>query len=245
MGTNALVREALTVNTFISGTSSWPTSEVREKGVDGSGNEGTVGEENIINNIINNAPNILNSRYGEVTDGGEVDVFGIIPLLRARRTKIVAFYDSPHRVAESQVSYLFGVAAPNSSNLCINCIGSSGVQQQVFPTSLWSEVVKSMNDRTNTGLTLKENVQVIANPAMGVPAYTLEKLLIIDNNEKDGFEQTYFGPNKDAIVAELTASASYPVGEGLKVPTEMAVTLSLMAQWKVNQNAAAIREALA
>jgi len=176
------------------------------------------------------------------TDGGETEVLGIIPLLREKRSKIVSAFIAPHTPKTYQMSRLFGVGGPQKT-----CSGADalGTNMQVFAdSSLWGPLSDAMTSRDNTGVHVLKSVQVQANPTLGVEAYTIETLIFIDNWSKSGFEEEVLDASS---LAGLT-SQGYPCTESacsLDVKPAVSVAMALLNQWKVQKNAAVLKEALA
>lgn len=185
---------------------------------------------------------------GTGTDGGEVDFMGLVPLLRDKKTTILAFDMEPRSPDTSQLRLLFGVpfddpanSSPPGSGICYGTpAAASGVAMQVFDASLWPGVLASMMSPNNTGLTSLSNVAVLANPALGIDAYTIDKLMIVDNVAKAAFESSVLTADALARVKEL----NWPYGESLSVPQELAISLSLDIQWKLEQNAVELQAAM-
>lgn len=182
---------------------------------------------------------------GVATDGGAADLMGLIPLLRQKMRNILTFYVMPMRVDYSPLPNLFGVNATNiSAMLPFDCKGSVldmiGTTVQVFPSSLWAETSAQMNSLHNTGVTILRDVDVVANPAIGVEAYHIDHLMIVDNQRKTAFERSVLaGADIDSLVAQ-----GYPLGGAFNVPKPVGVAMSLLTQWKLEQNIDTIRNAL-
>ena len=100
----------------------------------------------------------------------------------------------------------------------------------------------AMMSSNNTGLHVMSNVHVLANPSLGIEAYTIDKLMWLDNTAKDGSAQNFFGGEE---VASSLGEAGYPYGSSLSVPTSVAVSMVLNQEWKVRTNADVLQEALA
>lgn len=184
----------------------------------------------------------LKTGTGQASDGGESELLGVIPLLRAKKTSIVMNYVEPDNPATGKMKRLFGLNYIVATNPC-SAGQAANSQIGVFPPELWPALSASVSSPNNTGVHVMRNVQVNANPYVGVEAYTLDMLVVIDNGSKTAFEETILdGPE---TVASLSA-AGYPNDPSLKLgitPT-VAVAMSLLYQWKVAQNADVLAEAL-
>ena len=187
---------------------------------------------------------------GLTTDGGSTDGMGIVPLLRTKRRSILAFYASPSDPADHGLANLFGV---NASNVApFSCAASSsttllGTNRQVFPASAWKQTIQSMNAVNNTGVTFLRNLPVLANPALGVEAYTLDALMIVDNQRKSAFEaEVLTGADAVHELVQLGYPRGVPTGGSeMVVAKPVAVAMSLLTQWKLAKNLDEIKAAFA
>jgi len=184
----------------------------------------------------------LHKSWGVATDGAEVDIMGLIPLLREKQTSILAFYDNPQIPNMTTLPNLFGF---NSTAMVtpFDCSGGTpslvGTTAQVFKRELWPETEAHMQATDNTGVKVLKNVEVLANPALGVKEYTIDTLMIVDNQRKTAFEETVL---RGTDIAQLEAEG-YPMGGTMVVQPPVAVAMSLLVQWKLKQNLEAIKSA--
>lgn len=184
--------------------------------------------------------------HGLATDGGSADLMGLVPLLREKKTAILAFFADPKPAQNSTLPNLFGHNASNNADAPYNCHKSAsrliGTTAQVFPSSLWAETNEHMQALDNTGVMFLHNVDVLANDALGVEAYTIDTLMIVDNGRKTAFEETVL---QGTDIASLEQQG-YPLGAikaAFNVPKPVGVAISLLVQWKLEQNLDAIKAA--
>ena len=186
------------------------------------------------------------------TDGGETDVLGIIPLLRQAKTSIVSAFIAPSDPRTYALSRLFGVVTRKKACSAYDALGES---MQVFKdSSLWAPLAEAMTSKENSGVHVLRDVEVQANPDLGVPSYTLKTLIIIDNWSKTGFEESVLDGEETlaALQAQGFPCTGEKTGEGLPDPIDcslnvsqpVSVAMALLNQWKVQQNAQVLKDAL-
>jgi hypothetical protein len=95
----------------------------------------------------------------------------------------VAFYNNnlPLSSVSSSIAYLFGVDATTDA---MNSLKGSSLSQ-VFPSSVYSDVIKNLTD-SRIGMAHLVNVEVVQNH-MGVEPYELSSLVIFSNGRHDEF----------------------------------------------------------
>lgn len=150
------------------------------------------------------AGNYIESAVGRAytTDIGEVEMFGLIPLLRAQKKRII-LSPSVYSGGKLDLVLLFGGFEKNGwpafgpdGDGCANPPASRlGDQLQVFddcanfdgcPGNDLHDILDPDGD--NTGVTVFRNLKVRDNDNLGVEAYTIEILVLIDGFSKIGFE---------------------------------------------------------
>jgi len=176
--------------------------------------------------------------YATITDGGDMDTTAVNALLRMKKKKILTVMDGPYNIT-TKYGILFGVAeAPH------DCSAHHALMsvQKVFDPARWPEVKAALTDKTNKGVHVFKNMAVQANPWLGVEAYTIDQLVIFDNQSKEPFEQEMFTPEALTQLKSYTGKKpAYPCDQtkntcGMSGDKAMAAALSLMFQWKVKNN---------
>jgi len=198
--------------------------------------------------------------YSIAVDGGATDVLGIVPLLRLKKTSILAQIDFPYASDSdgtgwkhffgqnaTSLSYCHGYDALNANYMGVfdaNNLGTSDI-------NTWDALNTAIKSTANSGVHLMTNVPVKAVPTMGVEAYTIDTLVVIDNNYKDGFGTEVLEPDALKTLMSTTKKGKplFPCteshnscGTGIDLPG--AVALSMLYQWKVANNVVKIKQAL-
>jgi len=173
--------------------------------------------------------------YAVITDGGDMETTAVVALLRMKKTKLMTVMDGPYNIT-TKYGLLFGKAEPPH-----DCSAHHALMDQlkVFDPARWPEVYAALTDRTNKGVHVFKNMAVQANPFLGVEAYTIDQLVIFDNQSKEPFEQEVFTP--DALATLKQGGKGYPCDQdhnacGMSDDKAMGTALSLMFQWKVKNN---------
>ena len=158
-------------------------------------------------------------------DGGVVDTTGLIGLLHQQTEQIVAFYNNniPLSKVRSPIAYLFGVNATTDS---MNSLLGPSVSQ-VFPLSLYHEVIANLTD-PNNGVVHLRNMSVIPNQ-MGVEPYMIKTLVIFSNAQNNNFILD------DARIAR-SLSPSWPDNYIFSPPHLDSNLLCMLQDWKVRRH---------
>ncbi len=123
-------------------------------------------------------------------DGGNLENQGIMPLLRRRLPKILAFVNTETQlslqgpkqevVVDSDLAALFGVEWSGTQKTYVPISSSSPFRfNQVFSQATFNDLRTQLWNRAKDGATalaVQSNVQVLANAHFGVPAYTTDVL---------------------------------------------------------------------
>jgi len=179
--------------------------------------------------------------YAVITDGGDMDTTAVMALLRMKKTKIMTVMDGPYNIT-NKYGNLFGKA-----EVPFHCSAHHALmdQMKVFDPARWPEVHAALTDKTNKGVHVFKNMAVQANPFLGVEAYTIDQLVIFDNQSKEPFEQEVFTP--DTLAALKEGGDGYPCDQdhnqcGMSPDHAIGTALSLMFQWKVKNNIDILKE---
>jgi len=187
----------------------------------------------------------LRQRTGIITDGGAVDNLGAFGLLRQRIPTIVLLMNgaNPYNRLASP-GYLFGqnrwfaADAPCYASFW-NRLPNNTLQ--VFDKSLWPQVDAALRNSSGTNSIKLTNVEVKANPYIGIQAYTLDTLLIIGTEVLDSFKTRM--TNWDTIAPNLVEG--WPSVGASTLPELDVTTMCLHAQHKIQMNAAELQPILA
>ena len=172
--------------------------------------------------------------YAVITDGGDMETAAVVALLRMKKTKLMTVMDGPYNIT-TKYGLLFGKAEPPHDCSAHHALMD---QLKVFDPARWPEVhaedshsaqtrlcikcpmptdrlalcahqvYAALTDRTNKGVHVFKNMAVQANPFLGVEAYTIDQLVIFDNQSKEPFEQEVFTP--DALATLKQGGKGYP-----------------------------------
>mmetsp|Transcript_21512 Transcript_21512/g.53085 ORF Transcript_21512/g.53085 Transcript_21512/m.53085 type:complete len:690 (+) Transcript_21512:2-2071(+) len=124
------------------------------------------------------------------TDGGTIDVSGLLSLLRTKVPHAVHFYESSVGLAtQPDLSYLFGV--DSGSDLCQSSqLAIGGKALQVFESTLWRQVYNQLTDPAGNGSAVLRNVRVLGNDHWGISPYLLKTLIVFGNGRVSAFESS-------------------------------------------------------
>jgi hypothetical protein len=178
-----------------------------------------------------------------VLDGGVVDTTGIVSLLQRGHRRILASYNNNDALAlptapqaeSASLAFLFGVVEPTDA---MNGLPGPTLLQ-IFPAALYPAVLANLTDPASLFARLSD-VPVLRNDYLGVPAGTLERLLIVSNGRSDEFLHSF----ADARIAKAVAPA-WPDRMATGVSPVEANLLCQLQRWKLTRHETAVRELFA
>lgn len=180
------------------------------------------------------------------TDGGFLDQTGLLALVAARARKIVFFWLSGQPfVRKPRLSFLFGEPFQDPYSCDSPFLATGPEFMQIFDRSAWPGVLDGLSRTDGTGAVVLHNVSVLANPNLGIEAYTVDKLVIFTNLGVDAADG-YFDHWSEirAATGSEAIENGFPVVPG-PVSAYTAAAKCIATQLKVDLNRGVLMDMLA
>jgi hypothetical protein len=139
-----------------------------------------------------------------ITDGGNLENTGIVPLLRRQYPFIIAFFNSTFPIGSDDPSNVQGIAGDISRLFGLIPETTLGNTQntQVFPQAQYADLVQGLNLARNSGSSYFDIYTVIADNAFGIEPYEVGVYWFYNN-----LNQEWKNAITDEGVLALLASA--------------------------------------